>query len=79
MIAKVLGGGCKNCEKLYANVQEAAANTGISVTLEKVTDMRSIVSYGVMKTPALVIDETVKISGRVAKVGEIEALLKEAE
>lgn len=79
MIAKVLGGGCRNCEKLYANVQEAAANTGISVTLEKVTDMKSIVSYGVMKTPALVIDETVKISGRVAKVAEIEALLKEAK
>ncbi len=75
MIVKVLGGGCKNCEKLYANVKEAAENKGVSITIEKVTDYRDIVSYGVMKTPALVIDEEVKFSGRVAKVSEIESLL----
>ncbi|MBK5252629.1 MAG: thioredoxin family protein [Peptostreptococcaceae bacterium] len=75
MIVKVLGGGCKNCEKLYANVTEAAANKGVSITIEKVTDYREIVSYGVMKTPALVIDEEVKVSGRVARISEIESLL----
>ena len=75
MIVKILGGGCKNCAKLYANVEEAAKNKGVSITIEKVTDYRDIVSYGVMKTPALVIDEEVKVSGRVAKVSEIESLL----
>jgi len=75
MIIKILGGGCKNCDKLYANAQKAAANKGVSVTLEKVTDYKEIVSYGVMKTPALVVDEEVKISGRVAKPSEIENFL----
>ncbi|HKL11805.1 MAG TPA: thioredoxin family protein [Clostridia bacterium] len=75
MIVKVLGGGCKNCEKLYANVQEAAKNKGVEIAIEKVTDYKDIVSYGVMKTPALVVDEEVKVSGRVAKASEIEKFL----
>ena len=75
MVIKVLGSGCKNCKKLYSNVEEAAKNKGVSITLEKVTDYKDIVGYGVMKTPALVIDEEVKVSGRIAKVSEIEAML----
>lgn len=77
MIVKVLGGGCKNCEKLYENAREAAAGAGIDITLEKVTDFKEIVAYGVMKTPALVIDEEVVAKGRIPKVEEIEAFLKE--
>ena len=75
MIVKVLGGGCKNCEKLYANVEVAAKNKGLDITIEKVTDFKEIVAYGVMKTPALVVDEEVKVSGRIAKTSEIEAFL----
>jgi|SRR6056297_1773899 len=75
MIVKVLGSGCKKCGKLYENVEQAAKNKGLEITIEKVTDFKEIVAYGVMKTPALVVDEEVKVSGRVAKTSEIEAFL----
>lgn len=76
MNIKILGGGCTNCKKLYANTEMAIKELGIEATMEKVEDFKDIASYGVMKTPALVIDEVVKVSGRVPKVKEIVNLLK---
>ncbi|MBF4692346.1 thioredoxin family protein [Fusibacter ferrireducens] len=76
MIIKVLGSGCKNCKKLEEHTKAALAETGIEATVEKVEDFKEIMAYGVMKTPALVIDEEVKVMGRVATVKEIAKILK---
>ncbi|WFD09355.1 thioredoxin family protein [Tepidibacter hydrothermalis] len=76
MHIKILGGGCKNCEVLYENTKQALEELGIEATMEKVTDFVEIAKYGVMKTPALVVDEKVKISGRVVKADEIKKVLK---
>ncbi len=76
MNIKVLGSGCASCEKVKANTLEALKELGIEATVEKVEDIQSIMGYGVMKTPALVIDEQVKIMGRVPSVEDIKALLK---
>ena len=71
MKIKVLGSGCTKCKKLYAEAEKAVALSGASVELEKVEQIDDILSYGVMMTPALVIDDEVKASGRVAPAAEI--------
>lgn len=77
MNIKVLGTGCANCKKLEANAKEAVKELGLeNVTIEKVEDIPSIMKYGVMKTPALVIDEQVKVMGKVAKTDEIKKLIQ---
>ena len=76
MIIKILGSGCSNCKKLEANVKEAAQELGLSITIDKIQDMKDIVSYGVMSTPSLVVDESVKMIGKVASVEEIKKLFK---
>lgn len=75
MNIKILGSGCPNCHRLEANVKEAANHLGIDAEFEKVTDMKAIVAYGVMRTPALVIDGKVVSSGRVLSVGEAEKII----
>lgn len=75
MIIKILGTGCANCKKLEANAREAVKELGVDATVEKVENMRDIVGYGVMRTPALVVDEVVKVMGKVASVEEIKKLL----
>lgn len=62
---KVLGSGCTKCEKLYAEVERAIALCGVPARLEKVSSIPDIASYGVMLTPALVVDEQVLSSGRI--------------
>ncbi|MDD3840640.1 MAG: thioredoxin family protein [Clostridia bacterium] len=57
MVIKVLGSGCMKCKKLEANVRKAVEELGIEASIEKVTDFKDIVAYGVMTTPALVVDE----------------------
>ncbi len=76
MVIKVLGTGCANCKKLEAHALEAVKELGIQATIEKVEDLQDIMAYGVMKTPALVVDEQVKIMGKVASVAEIKKVLK---
>ncbi len=78
MIIKVLGPGCANCKNLERVTREAVAALGIDATIEKVEDYPTIVEYGVMSTPALVVDEQVVVSGRVPKVAEVRALLAPA-
>lgn len=75
MIIKVLGSGCANCKKLEANVKEAIQQLGIEAAVEKVEDFKEIMRYGVMKTPALVVDEQVKSMGKVLTVDEIKKYL----
>ncbi|NLI92554.1 MAG: thioredoxin family protein [Peptococcaceae bacterium] len=75
MIIKILGTGCSNCKKLEANAREAVKELGIEAAVEKVEDIKAIMAYGVMKTPALVVDEQVKIMGRVPSVEDIKKYL----
>jgi len=75
MNIKILGSGCKNCTKLHENAEAAAKELGLDVEFEKVTDFKDIVSYGVMKTPGLVVDGELKLSGRVPSKDEIKKIL----
>ena len=76
MIIKILGTGCAKCGKLEKNVKAAIGELGINATVEKVEDLPSIMKYGVMSTPALVIDEKVKAVGRVLDTKEITKLIQ---
>lgn len=75
MVIKVLGSGCKNCKVLEANTIEAVKQMGIEATVEKVENIEEIMGYGVMSTPALVVDETVKSMGRVLSPEDIKKFL----
>jgi small redox-active disulfide protein 2 len=72
---QVLGTGCPKCRKLTEAAEEAAKAAGIEYRLEKVTDMQKIIAFGVMATPALVVDGEVKVSGRVPSVDELKGML----
>lgn len=72
---KVLGPGCKNCHALLENVQAALKAIGSAVAVEYVTDMGTVASYGVMSTPALVVNEKVASMGKVLKTGDLVKLL----
>jgi small redox-active disulfide protein 2 len=73
---EILGTGCMNCKRLLKNVEIAMKEIGIDAEIIEVDDIKEILDRGVMFTPALAIDGEMKISGRVADVKEIEALLK---
>lgn len=75
MNIKILGGGCANCKRLEENVKQAVSELGIDATIEKVTDFKDIMAYGVMSTPALVVDEKVKFMGRVLSKEDIKKYL----
>lgn len=72
---KILGSGCAKCMKLYQATEEAAKGLGIEYDIQKVTDLAQIMTYGVMMTPALVVDGEVKVVGRVPNADEIKKLL----
>jgi small redox-active disulfide protein 2 len=78
VIIKVLGPGCTNCKTLERVTREAVADLGLDATIEKVEDYAEIAGYGIMSTPALVVDEEVLVYGRVPKVAELRALLAPA-
>ncbi len=75
MKIEILGTGCPKCQQLVANVQAAVAEAGIQAEISKVEDITKIVEYGVMMTPALVIDGDIKAVGKVLTAQEISALL----
>lgn len=79
MLIKVLGPGCNNCKTLERITREAALALGIDASIEKVEDYPSIAAYGVMSTPALVIDEQVVIAGRLPTPGHVRELLATAK
>ncbi len=78
MIVKILGPGCANCKKLERATREALEQLGLDASVEKVEDYPSILGYGVMSTPGLVVDEKVLVSGRVPTPAEITQLLTAA-
>lgn len=75
MKIEILGSGCKKCTNLAADVEQVAKHMSLSFELEKVTDMDAILDYGVMSTPAIVIDGIVMTAGNVPTKNEIEQLL----
>ena len=71
MKIEILGSGCAKCNKTKKFVEEAVSKAGIDAEIVKVEDMDAIIGYGVLITPAVVVDGDVKIVGRVPKVDEI--------
>jgi small redox-active disulfide protein 2 len=72
---QILGTGCAKCVKFAANAEAAAKQAGVEFELEKVTDIKQIMSYGVMMTPGLVVDGVVKSVGKVLSPEEIKKFL----
>ena len=75
MNIKILGSGCANCQNLERAARQAVEELGLEATFEKVTDYADIASYGIMRTPGLVVDEEVVLSGRVPTAGQVKELL----
>lgn len=75
MLVKILGSGCANCDALEQATRTALTQAGLDATVEHVTDYPSIAAYGVMSTPALVVDEQVVLAGRVPTVAQVAQLL----
>ena len=75
MKIQVLGTGCPKCNKTYENVRRAVSEAGIDAEVEKVEDLKAIMEFNVMMTPAVAIDGDVRISGKVPSVEEIKELL----
>ncbi|OHD19852.1 MAG: redox-active disulfide protein 2 [Spirochaetes bacterium GWD1_27_9] len=75
MIIKILGTGCPKCKQLEENAKKAVELSGVNATIEKVTDLNKIMDYGVMMTPAIVIDEVVKSAGKILNPEEIKKFL----
>ena len=79
MVIKVLGPGCANCQKLEDLVKKAVDQLGIDAEIVKVSDIKDIMAYGVMSTPALVIDEELKLAGRVPSLDQVVALIARSQ
>ena len=71
----ILGTGCSKCSKLYQMTEQAATELGMPHEIQKVTDLKQIMALRVMTTPALVVDGSVKVAGRVPSVEEIKKML----
>ena len=76
MRIQVLGTGCAKCKQLTANAEKAVAELGLGVAVEKVEDLREIMKFGVMTTPALVLDGKVRSAGKVLGPEELKRLLR---
>jgi small redox-active disulfide protein 2 len=77
MTIKILGSGCPNCQRLEANAKKAVEELGLKdIQIEHVYEIDKIIEYGVMSTPAIVIDKKVKAAGRIPDVEEIKIWLK---
>jgi len=76
-IIEVLGPGCANCQRVEANAREAVAMAGIAAEIRHVTDPREIVAHGILSTPGLIIDGTIRSYGRIPSAGDIAMWLVE--
>ena len=72
---QVLGPGCAKCKVLYEHADQAARELGLDYEIEKVTDISTIMGYGVMTTPALVVNGEIKLAGRVPSAEQFKAVL----
>lgn len=77
MNIKILGSGCVNCKKLQVVTEEAVKEMGVLATIEKVEDIQKIMGYGVMRTPAIVINEKVKAFGRIPGKDEVKKFIQD--
>ncbi len=77
MIVKILGTGCPKCRRLEEKVKTVIIMNSIDATVEKVTDLSEILKYDIMSTPALIINEKLKMYGNIPKDEQILAWLKE--
>ncbi len=75
MKIQILGTGCPKCKKLQENAEAAVRDLGISCEFEKVTDINDIINFGVMMTPALVVDGEIKAVGKLLSVEDIKQIL----
>ena len=76
MKLQILGTGCAKCNKLQENAEQAARELGIEYEMEKVKDINKIMDFGVMITPALVVDGEVKVAGKVPSVEDIKKMMQ---
>ena len=76
MKIQVLGTGCAKCKQLTASAEKAVAELGLAVAVEKVEDLREIMKFKVMSTPALVVDGAVRSTGKVLSPEDVKALLR---
>ena len=79
MKIQILGTGCRKCKKTYENAEQAVKDLGICADLEKVEDLKAIMDFRVMVTPALAIDGEVKVAGKIPSVDEIRKLIAEKQ
>jgi len=77
MNIKILGSGCANCKKLQALAEETVKEMKVEAVIEKIEDIQKIMGYGVMRTPAIVINEKVKAFGRIPKKDEIKKYIED--
>jgi len=77
MEIKVLGPGCSRCANLEKEVRNALAELDVAADIEKVKDIQQIMAFKIMSTPALVINDKVKVAGRVPKKDEIKKYIQE--
>lgn len=75
MLIQILGTGCPKCQKLEENARQAASELGLDFEVIKVKDLQQIMAFGVMVTPALVVDGVVKVAGKVPGVEDIKKFL----
>lgn len=76
-IIEVLGSGCANCQRVEANAREAVEMAGVAAEIRHVTDPREIVAHGILSTPGLIIDGTIRSYGRIPSAGDIATWLVE--
>jgi small redox-active disulfide protein 2 len=79
MDIKILGSGCRNCQNLEANTRHALDELGLEARIEHVRDDIEILSWGVMSTPALVVNDQVVVAGRVPSPGQVRDLIAAAD
>ncbi|MFZ2289839.1 MAG: thioredoxin family protein [Halopseudomonas yangmingensis] len=72
----VYGSGCAKCQQLTANAEAAARRLGLDFSVEKITEMNAIIDAGIMRTPALAVDDEILVEGKVPGSNELEALLQ---
>ena len=72
---QVLGTGCQKCDQLEANARKAVDQAGVDCEVEKISDLKEIMKFGVMITPALLVDGEIKVTGKVLSVEDIVKLL----
>jgi len=78
MKIKVLGPGCPKCGEVEKRVKDALAGLNVAADVEKITDIKKMMSFGILATPGLVINGKVKSTGRIPRIEEIKAWIQEA-